>query len=263
MGLGKRLRIALHLLIVGTTLSKLHAVSYVVSCLSTVMWFLVIFVPVTLFSPNPIAAFKTFLPGVLAMGAASVGMWVATEFTRWYVYQGLTDLFRECGLGVLHYLFCSIHIDLLLANTATFFASALAVSWALTGSPTLAIPSNPWLLALAVASSIPTYLLCGSLTALLYCKTGASGTWTNVLQILVTVGTVVPPTALPKPELAFVNPAAIVAEIARAAYGAPSIPLSELLPLTPIAIATQLALALYVSKLVDEEIARHGLEFRV
>ncbi len=259
----KGLRKLAYLLYIGTMLSRMHLSSYIVSCLSTVLWFLVVFIPVMIFSPDPVKAFRTFLPGMFAMGAAALGMWVATEFTRWYVYQGLTDMFRECGLNVLHYMVCGMHIDLGLANIATFLLSAVAMSISITGSITLVIPHSLALFLAAIASSIAPYLLCGSLAAYLYAKTRASGTWTNVLQMLLVVGTVIPPSSFPKPEVAFANPATIVAELMRAAYGSSTIPLSELYVIAPIALVFEVVMAIVIAKASEKEIAKHGLEYRV
>ncbi|NPA96438.1 MAG: hypothetical protein GXO32_02405 [Crenarchaeota archaeon] len=263
MGVAKSLSKLLKLLYVGTMMSRLHASSYVVSCLSTVLWFLVIFLPVTAFSPSPEKAFRVFLPGVFAMGAAALGMWVATEFTRWFVYQGLTDFFRECGLGVIHYLVSAIHIDLGVSNVATFLASAAAISVAITGGLGLVAPVNPWLFALAIALSAPPYLLCGAIAAYMYCKTSISGTWTNIFQMLLIVGTVLPPSVLPSPYIALINPASIVAEVMRAAYGYSFIPLNVLEWLAPLVATVELVLAAIIARLADLEIAKRGLEYRV
>lgn len=263
MRLWERVKFLAKLLYVGTALSRLHFQSYLVSVVSSILWFLVVFVPTSVFSPNPVAALRIFVPGIFAFGAASVGSWVATEFTRWYVYQGLTDFFRECGLGVEHYLLCGIHIDATSLNLAVFLASFSIASIYVAGSISVAVPSNPLLLAAAVASATAPYMLCGALTAYLYCKTRISGSLTILVQLVYSLGTIVPPTALPNPWIAFANPATVVAELARAAYGANTVPLQQLAIVSPVAVATELILAHVVSKACDKEIAMHGLEFRI
>jgi len=262
LGLTEGLRRFTHLLYIGTNLARMHVSSYVASTINTVLWFSIVFVPTTLFSPNPLKALHVFLPGTIGFTAAATGMWVATEFLRWYVHEGLTDMFRECGLNVFHYLVCGFHIDLITLTLVSYLAvTSLATTYL--GVPiTHVLPTNPLLFALAFILAVPAYLLCGALIAYLYTVTPVGGAWTNLIQMVLIVGTIVPPKVLPNPELALINPAVLASELARASYGANFIPVNTLLVLaTPLAL-TYLALAYIISKYCDKYIAKYGIRFR-
>jgi len=250
------------LLYIGLNLSRMHLVSYVVNGLSAALWLLVVFVPTVVLTGHPLHAFRVFLPGVFAMSVGAIGMWIATEFTRWSVYQGLTDMFRECGLGVLHYLVSCVIVDCVAMSVATYFITACGVAAYISSSLSIVLPQNPLLFLYAVALSVAPYLLCGAATALLYVRTRISGAWTNLFQMALALGTVVPPKAFGIPWLALVNPATVVAEVMRCAYGAPSIPPSILLPLAPIIAGIEIALAIALAERADREIALRGIEFR-
>jgi len=252
----------LRLLYIGLNLSRMHLVSYVVNGLSAALWLLVIFVPTVVLTGHPLHAFRIFLPGVFAMSAGAIGMWIATEFTRWSVYQGLTDMFRECGLGVLHYLVSCVIVDCVAMSVVTYFITACGVAAYISGSLSIVLPQNPLLFVYAVALSIPPYLLCGAATSLLYVKTRISGAWTNLFQMALALGTVVPPKAFGVPWIALVNPATVVAEVMRCAYGAPTMPPSILLPLTPLIAGIEIGLAVLLAQRADREIAVRGIEFR-
>ena len=256
------LRRFIHLLYIGTSLARMHLTSYVASVINTVLWFAIIFVPATYFSPNPLRAIHVFLPGTIGFTAAATGMWVATEFLRWYVHQGLTDMFRECGLNVFHYLVCGVHIDLLAHTVISYFAATLFTLAYLHASPAQVLPQNPYLFILAVLTAVPAYLLCGSLIAYLYTVTPLGGVWTNIIQMVVTIGTIVPPTVLPKPELALINPAALAAELARASYEANFIPINTLLTLVVPLTLTYLILSYVIATYCDKYIAKYGLRYR-
>ena len=162
------LRRTLYLFYIGTYLARMHIVSYIASIINSLLWFLVIFGPTLMFSPDPVRALRTFLPGTLAFTAASVGMWVSTEFLRWYVYHGLTDMFRECGLNVFHYLVLGVHIDVLIHVVLSYFLIAAVASFYVVSDVSLILPSNTLLFIIAVILAIATYILCGALLALLY-----------------------------------------------------------------------------------------------
>ncbi len=253
----------LHLMYIGTYFAKMHLTSYLTSILNAVLWFALVFGPTVVFSPDPVRALRTFLPGTIGFTAASIGMWVSTEFLRWYVYHGLTDMFRECGLGVLHYLICGIHIDLLIDVVLGYFAVMSFASLYVGFNPSLVLPEDPLLFLLAIALAVPPYLLCGSLIAYLYVKTPIGGVWTNVIQMAVVMGTIIPPATIPIPELTLINPATLTAEIARASYGTNTIDKTTLLTLTPIITAVQLALTYIVTKQTEKQIAKQGIRYRV
>lgn len=252
-----------YLLYIGTQLARMHAVSYIASFLNSILWFLVLYIPVTVLSPNQILAIKTFLPGVFGMTIASLSMWTATEFLRWYVYHGLTDMFRECGFSVLHYLISAVHIDVILFATSTYFASAIAATLVVGLDPFIMFPHSVAYFIIALIVAIPTYLLYGSLIGYLFTSTSIGGVWTNIFQMIITFGTIVPPSIAPDPRILLMNPATIVAEFVRAAYGTNIIDVNTLTLLTPIVILLYSLTAYLISNKCEKYIAKYGLKYRV
>jgi len=257
---GRRL---LHLIYVGTYMARMHIPSYAVAFVNNIMWFLVVYIPLVLYSPDPLTALYVFMPGVFGMGIASSSMWTSTEFLRWYLYQGLTDMFRECGLGVLHYLLSAIHIDVLIFGVFTYLSMAFATAFFTGLSPYLMVPHNAFYFALAIAVALPTYLLCGSLVGYLYTVTPIGGVWTNIIQMGIMVGTVVPPTVAPDPRLLLLNPATIVAELVRASYSANTLDINTIIIVSIAVIPLYTVLAYLVSRSCEKYIAVHGLKYRV
>ncbi len=261
--MGSSLRRTLHLFIIGAMLARMHFVSYIMAIVNSVLWLLIIFVPAVLLTGKPVDAFRTFIPGVLALSVGGVGMWAATEFLRWYVYEGLTDLFRENGLGVVHYLLAGAPIEALTHGVPTFLLAGIGVCAYLKLPLDVIVPTNPLALVAAVLASIPVYMVCGSIIAYFYTTTRISDAWTNLIQMLLALGTIVPPSIGGPPELYLANPATLVAELARAAYNANIIPSWELVVLTPVLSIVWLIVALLVGRLCDTYIARHGIEYRI
>lgn len=253
----------IHLLYIGTQLARMHAISYIASFLNSVLWFLVLYIPVTVLSPNQILAIKTFLPGVFGMTVASLSMWTATEFLRWYVYHGLTDMFRECGFSVLHYLVSAVHIDVILFATSTYFTSAIAAALTIGIDPSIMLPHNGTYFLIAFIVAIPTYLLYGSLIGYLFTSTSIGGVWTNIFQMIIALGTIIPPSIAPDPRILLINPATIVAELVRAAYGTNIIDLNTLALLAPIAVVLYSLATYLISNKCEKYIAKHGLKYRI
>jgi ABC-2 type transport system permease protein len=251
-----------HLIYIGFQLAKMHITSYVASIVSSVLWFSIMFIPTVLFSGLGVQALLALAPGVYAMAVAMSAMWVSTEFLRWNVYHGLTDLFRECGLNVFHYLLSNSIVDVIFTGFASYFLSIAIASAYLKISITAALPQNPIYIALATLLAIPVYLLMGALIGYLMTSTNISGVWVNIIQILTTFGTVVPPKIFPNPWIALANPATIVAELFRAGYGINNLPLTQLLTLTPLFTAIFIVVSSWIGLLCERRIARYGMEYR-
>ncbi len=250
------------LLYVGTILARLHIVSYLTSIINGVLWLVLVLVPSIVLTGRTVEALLTFLPGVFALIAASSGMWTATEFLRFYVYQGLTDMFRECGLTVFHYLVCGIHIDVLLIGLATYLLASTVSCLYLGVDLSILVPGDPIAIAIAFVTAIASYMLCGSLIAYLYTVTRIGGVWTNLIQMLLVIGTIIPPSVLPSPWIALINPATIVAELLRASYGTNILPKNTLFILSLPLTAIYIVLSYVVSKACERRIARYGVEYR-
>jgi ABC-2 type transport system permease protein len=256
------IRKAIHIIFVGFQLAKMHVTGYIASIISSVLWFTLMFIPTVLLSGLGGQALLMLAPGVFAMSMAMSSMWSATEFLRWYVNQGLTDLFRECGLNVFHYLFSGVLVDTAIAGMAGYLLSAVVASAYLGIDPRIFLQANPLYIALALIAAIPVYLAIGSLVGYILTATRISTAWISLLQTLTSIGTVIPPKVFPDPRIALVNPATIVAELFRAAYGTNIIPLNSLLLLTPPYVIALTLIGYWLGMLSEKRIARHGLEYR-
>ncbi len=256
------LKKTLHVIYVGFVLSKMHITAYVAAIINTILWFTIIFVPATVFSEDPKMAVSMFLPGVYALTVASAAMWTATEFLRWNVYHGLTDLYRENGLTVFHYLISYSIVDSIFFGVATYFASTYIIASYTGLSFFNALPANPQYLLLAIVVAIPMYLLMGSLIGYLMASTSVSGAWINIIQMIVAFGTIVPPKTIPSGWLILLNPSTYVAEILRIGYNTNTVSSNALVVSIPIAIALFTLLGYWIGFLCDKRIARYGLEYR-
>lgn len=251
-----------HLIYIGFQLAKMHVTSYAASIVSSVLWFTLMFVPTILFSGLREQALFLLAPGGYAMGIAMSAMWVATEFLRWNVYHGLTDLFRECGLNVFHYLLSNSIVDVIFTGFIIYSLSMVMASAYLGISIATILPARPVYIALATLLAVPVYLLVGALIGLLMASTNIGGVWVNIIQILATFGTVVPPKIFPSPWIALANPATIVAELFRAGYGTNTLPLPHLLIMTPLLIIVYTIASMWIGLLCEKRIARYGMEYR-
>lgn len=259
---GLNMRRILHVLYIGFVLSRMHITSYIASIASSVLWFTIMFVPTVIFSGHPLEALSLLLPGVYALAIASAAMWTSTEFLRWNVYHGLTDLYRENGLTVFHYLLSNSIVDSILFGVSTYILSAYIVSSYLGIEIFAALPKNYLYLFIAIALAIPTYLLVGSIIGYLMASTSISGSWVNIIQMIIAFGTIVPPKAFPNAWILLANPPTIVAEILRIGYNSNAIPSGILIVIGIIMIFLYTALGYIIGVLCDRRIARHGLEYR-
>jgi len=253
----------LRLLYVGGVLARLHLTSYISWIINGVFWSIILIIPASYLSPDPLITLKLLVPGIVGMSLASTGLWTGTEFLRWMVHDGLTDMFRENGLGVYHYIVCTLPVDLMLTGLASLALLGLVSSGFYSINPAWWLEGNPLLITLGLSTLMVVELFYGALAGYLYTRTRLSGSWTGLLQIVVTVGTIIPASTYPLPYIAFLNPASLSAELLRASYGISGFEPAFLVLLTGILTPTYLYIGWILSKKSDELIARHGLEYRI
>jgi ABC-2 type transport system permease protein len=253
----------LRLLYVGGVLARLHLTSYLAWIINGVFWSIILIIPASYLSPNPVITLKLLVPGIIGMSLASTGLWTGTEFLRWMVHDGLTDMFRENGMGVFHYIVCTLPVDLLLSGVVSLALLGLVSSGFYGIDPVWWLRGDPLLMTLGLFTLMVVELFYGNLAGYLYTKTRLSSSWTGILQIGVTVGTVIPASAYPLPYLAFLNPASLSAELLRASYGVSGFLSRPLMLLTSVLTPTYLLVGWVLSKKCDELIARYGLEYRM
>jgi len=250
------------LMYIGTYIARIHLSSYIAWLVNSVLWFIFIFTPVMMLSEDVVKAFQTFVPGLLVMSCGGVAISATVEFLRWNVNQGITDTFRENGLNVFAYLLTGVHIDVIVHGLLSYTLLALGLSNYLNIGLPEVLPKNPVLFTIAIIALIPTYLLIGSITAYVYTVSRVSSAWMLIVQMLIAVGTVIPPNILTSSYLFLVNPLTIVAELARASYGQNVFELDTLLQLSIIALPLYVVVAYFISIKSDKYISRRGLEYR-
>lgn len=252
----------LKLIYLGTVHARMHLTSYVASLVGSALWFVFVFAPVLVLSGDAVSAYTTFLPGLLALLSCGVAVSTAVEFLRWFVNQGLTDMFRENGLNVFSYLLSSVHVDVLAFSPLSYLLIGYTSSYYVGLDPLVIMPPRPYYFLAALMMLVPTYLLVGSLVAYLYTVTRISSAWTLLLQLALMLGTVVPPTLPPDPLVYLANPATIASELARAAYYSNVIDDGLLAVLSIVVAPAYLVVAHLLGRKSDKRISRHGLEYR-
>ncbi len=261
MSLKPLLRI-LKILYFGTYLIKIHLTSYIASIINGALWFILILVPAMTFSEDVSKAFTIFLPGVLVLMSCGVAVAAAIEFLRWYVNQGLTDMFRECGLNVFSYLLSGVHIDTFIFGLLSYMLIGAASSYYVGLKPSAIIPLRPLYFMASLLTIIPAYLLIGSMTAYIYTVTRISSAWMLLAQMILTIGTLVPPSTSVNPLIYLINPATLASELARAAYGSNVVDESILIVLALPLSVIYIIIAYLLGVRSDRYISRYGLEYR-
>ncbi len=263
--LNKTIRLArrvLSLIYIGLRLNVFYIPVMVLFSLSAALWFVLIVGPTTLLAQDRARALLMFLPGLLTTIVVSCGMHESTEFLRLYVRQGIFDMFRECGLGVLHYLIANVLLDILVIGIPSYVAASLLVlSYAKLGV-TVLVPKSWTLLMLGLAALTLSHILFGMLVACLYTYTAISEMWLGILEACVAMCSLIPPTVFPVPEIGLVIPVTLVTEILRAAYGTDTLPVHLLLPSLVPSLILQAMLALALSRLCERHIAKHGVPLK-
>ncbi len=250
----------IRLFYIGINLAKLHITSYIASLINGVLWFILIFIP-TIFLTGRVESLFLLLPGVFALTISSSGMWTATEFLRWYVDQGLTDMFRENGLNILHYMVSGVFIDILFSFLGYILTTIVAIYY-LSIDILLIIPHQPIYMLISMLYSASVYLFYGALIGYIYTVTRISGVWTNIIQIMIAIGTIIPPNVFPNSWISIANPASIASELLRASYGYNTLRIELLLAITPITFILNIIISYIICRLSDRYIARYGIEYR-
>ncbi|MEM4946918.1 MAG: hypothetical protein QXH05_02050, partial [Thermosphaera sp.] len=175
----RRLDRYLRLLYVGAILVKLHLTSYLSLIVNVIFWSILLIIPTSMFSPDFSNSLKTFIPGLVAMSIASMGLWTGTEFLRWMVHDGLTDMFRENGLGVYHYIVSTLPIDVILLGIIPLLLLGVISSWFFEIDYLWILTGDMLPLLMGVLSLMIVELFYGSLSGYLYTKTRLSSSWTG------------------------------------------------------------------------------------
>lgn len=256
------LKMFLRLTYVGLAMARQHITSYVASLVGTVFWFLLIMIPSALYSGDPRSLLVLYLPSYFAMALAMASTSDSVEFLRWYVYDGLTDVFREAGLGVYHYVVSCFVVDVL------FVFASFAVLASVTGhyaglDACWFLGLNPAFIPLVVLASLATQVFFGGLTSVIYTNTRFGGGFHGFLQMVVAASTYIPLWRLPNPLLGLVNPTLVLAEVLRASYGYSSITSSLLVPMSSALAVLHFLAGYTLFRVADRTIARYGVEFRV
>jgi len=256
------IKLFLQLTYIGFALARQHITSYVTSLLGSVFWFILLMIPSAMYSGNPEALVVLYLPSYLAMAICMVSISSSVEFLRWYVYDGLTDMYREAGLGVYHYVLSGFVVDASFAFTSFAILASIAGQYAGL-SPMWFLRLNPVFIPLVILASLSTEVFFGGLTSVIYTNTRLGGGFHGFLQMAVAISTYTPLWLLPNPFIGFVNPAILLAEVMRAGYGYSTIPGDLLLIISPGLIALYFLVGFALFKAADKTIAKYGLEFRV
>lgn len=250
------------LLYAGYVVARQHATSYLAAAVSSFFWFLIIMLPAVYYSDNPEQLVAVYTPAYLALFMASAGANSSAEFLRWYVYEGLTDVYREAGLGVYHYTVSTWLFDFTIA-IASYTLLATTVGYYTKLGPLWFTRLNPLLLPLILVSAFSTLVFFGGVIALLYTHTRLGGSFHGLVQMAIAVSAYTPLWRLPNPLIGLLNPAVYLAEVTRLIYGYSTIPSIILLALSPALIVLYFLAGYSMFKLSDRVIARYGLEFRV
>ncbi|GEM_PF-921229 len=255
-------RRALTLMYIGFRLSLYYIPLMIMYALSAALWFVFILNPVALLAKSKSQALLTFLPGLLTAIVVSCGMHESTEFLRFYVRQGIFDMFRECGLGVLHYLIANVLFDIFVIGMPSYLLSALIVLYYTGLSPTLLIPHSITMFVLGLAALVISHILFGMIVACLYTFTTLSEVWLGMLEAFVAVCSLLPVSAFPSTIAGLALPVTLVTEIMRAAYGTNTVPTNILLPALALSGACQIAATYLMHKLCERHIAKRGVPLR-
>lgn len=251
------------LLYAGYVVARLHATSYLFASVSSFFWFLIIMLPAVHYSDRPEHLVLVFVPAYLAMFVASIGSNTATEFLRWLVYEGLTDVYREAGLGPFHYTVSTWFFDFLAAFLSFSLLATVLGEYTGLGSTWFIENMNPVVLPLLVTASFSVEIFFGGLTALVYTHTRLGASFQGLLQMVLAVSAFMPLWRIPYPVLGLANPAAFLAEIARLLYGVSTVEHVVLYLLSPLLLATYFLVGYAMYMASDKVLARYGVEFRV
>ncbi|NPA23098.1 MAG: hypothetical protein GXO23_02205 [Crenarchaeota archaeon] len=255
-----RLNRMLALVRIGIRLARLFISSYVSIILSSVFWGVVIFGSAVVFSKAPLQVIYLYIPGMFVFAMISGGMWAAIDYFRFYFHQGLTDMFLECGVGILEYSIMTLLIDGLLISFVTFIFMLFVTAIYANVPIVEVLPRHYMPLIASVISSIPVFIFSSCLIGLLLATTPIEVAWVNMLQFIFLLGTVIPPQILG--EFSLFLPWTMPAELMRAAYGTNMIPLSQLYVMDLISVIAMTALSIILAKICDRQVRKKGITIR-
>lgn len=251
------------LLYAGYVIVRQHTSSYLGTAISSSLWFLVIMIPAVHYSDQPELLVALYTPAYLALFVASMGSSTSVEFLRWLAYEGLTDVYREAGLGTFHYTVSTWPFDLLTAFVSfSLLASVLGERSGL-GPLWFATNINLTGLPLFLIAAFSVEVFFGGLTALIYTHTRLSASFQGLIQMVLSISAFVPLWRLPTPVIGLLNPAVYLAEVARFLYGVSIIEEQILLALSPFLVTVYFLAGHAMFKSSDKVLAMYGLEFRV
>ncbi len=245
---------------IGIRLARLFITSYVSIILSSVFWGVVIFGSAVVFSRAPLETIYLYLPGLFVFAMISGGMWSSVDYFRFYFHQGLTDMFLECGVGILEYSLMTFLIDGLLISLLTFiFMLLIAAIYA--NIPIIEVlPKSYTPLIVGILSSIPVFIFSSCSIGLLLATTPIETAWINMLQFVFLLGTIIPPQILGTFSLFL--PWTMPAELMRAAYGTNVLPIPELYIADLVSVIVMIVLSIIIARICNEQIRKKGITIR-
>ncbi len=256
----KRGRDILNMLYVGLRLAKYHIRFYILSIIGVILWFVVVFCTGLVLSANPINVVRYYFPGIIAFSMLSNGLWNAVEYFRFYLYQGLTDLFMECGITILDYSVMFLLVDGLAISLITYILIVVIASFYINKPIILLLPKKIIPFVVGILSSIPEFILSSSMIGLLLASTPIEEAVVSILQFVYLVGTVIPPNTIGT--IAYFFPGTIASELLRAGYGTNTLSIETLYIVDLVCIVVQIISAIFISRLCDRVVKKRGIVIR-
>ncbi len=245
---------------IGIRLSKFFITSYISTILNGVFWGVIVFGSALVFAKAPLQIVYLYLPGLFVFGMASGGVWASTDYFRFYYHQGLTDMFLECGVGILEYSLMTFLVDGLLISFLTFIFMLFIASVYANVPMINVLPRNYVPMIVGIVSSIPIFIFSCCIVGLLLATTPIEVAWINMLQFIFLLGTIIPPQILGT--FSFFLPWTIPAELMRAAYGTNMIPIPELYIVDIISVIATIIASIIVAKICDRQVRKKGISIR-
>ncbi|NPB00671.1 MAG: hypothetical protein GXO10_04790 [Crenarchaeota archaeon] len=250
----------LALIRVGIRLSRFFITSYISIILNSVFWGVVVFGSALVFAKAPLQIVYLYLPGLFVFGMASGGTWAATDYFRFYYHQGLTDMFLECGVGILEYSLMTVLVDGLLISSLTFMFMLFIASVYANVPMVEVLPRFYLPLIVGILSSIPIFIFSCCVIGLLLVITPIEVAWINMLQFIFLLGTIIPPQILGTFSLFL--PWTIPAELVRAAYGTNMIPIPSLYMIDLIDVVLIIIVSVIIARICDKQVRKKGITIR-
>ncbi len=245
----------------GIRLVKFHKSSYIAYLVSTILWIIIVVCPALVLSPNPIKTLYTYFPGILTFNIVSSGVWTSVDYFRFYYYQGLTDLFIECGVGILEYSIICILTDGLLIPLISFITIFSIATMYVKISIMYIVPKSLTMFIIGLICSLPLFLLGSTLTGIILVLSPVEVAWISLFEFIFLIGTVIPP-QFTSGTLSFIIPTTLAADLLRAAYSSNYLPIDLLYLLSPIYFITISTISILMGKYCDKVVKRRGIPIR-